>query len=80
MLKISNIDSEISIETEGTMIEIIADIAACLHYLHVQICSDNLFMGREFEKIMRDPEFLDHIFNPCEGDAEVVENNRGDKK
>lgn len=71
-IEINQHEGELMVQTYGSLTEIMSDLGAVLHSMHVKICNENIFLGRDFERIFRDPEFLDFVFNPNEDDAELL--------
>lgn len=71
-IEINQHEGELRVQTYGSLTEIMSDLGAVLHSMHVKICNENVFAGRDFERIFRDPEFLDFVFKPDEGDAEIL--------
>lgn len=62
----------------GTLPEILSDLGTTIHVLHVRLCKENLFLGLEFEKAVKDPEFWELIFKTREEDAEIFK--KGDSE
>lgn len=79
MLKFESVGDEITIETEGAFADIMLDVAAFLHYLHADICKHSFLAGMEFEKLMRDPEYIDMIFKAYKGDADQEEETENEQ-
>lgn len=62
----------------GSLPEILSDLGTTIHVLHVRLCKENLFLGLEFEKAVKDPKFWELIFKTREEDAEMFA--KGEKK
>ena len=72
-IEVNQHEGELMIETRGKLSEIIGDLGAVIHAIHVKACNDDIFVGREIERIFRDPEFYDLLFRPSKDDAEILE-------
>ena len=72
MIKYIHDNGHLELETEGTFVELLAESMEFLHVLHVRMCNDNLALGFEFERLMKEPDVLDEIFKPREGDSAFI--------
>lgn len=74
MLKfeINRHEGELMIETHGNLPEVISDLGAVIHSIHVKVCNDDIFFGRELERVFRDPGFWDIVFKPNKEDAALL--------
>lgn len=71
-IEVNQHEGELMIETHGTLPEIVSDLGAVIHAIHVKACNDDIFVGREFERVFRDPEFHNLVFRPNKDDAELL--------
>lgn len=71
-IEVNRDEGEMMVQVRGNLPEVISDLGAVIHSIHVKACSDDLFVGREFERIFRDPEFWDDVFEPKKHDAEIL--------
>lgn len=71
-IEVNQHEGELMIETRGTLPEILSDLGAVIHAIHVKACNDDIFVGREFERVFRDPEFHNLVFRPGKNDAEIL--------
>lgn len=71
-IEINQHEGEIMVQACGNLPEIISDLGAVMHTLHVKLCNENIFLGKDFERIFHDPEFLDFVFKPNEDDAKIL--------
>lgn len=71
-IEVNQHEGELMIETHGTLPEIVSDLGAVIHAIHVKACNDDIFVGREFERVFRDPEFHNLVFRPGKNDAEIL--------
>ena len=71
-IEVNQHEGELMIETRGTLPEIVSDLGAVIHAIHVDACNKNIFLGREFERTFRDSEFWDLVFRPNKDDAELL--------
>lgn len=71
-IEVNQHEGELMIETRGTLPEIVSELGAVIHAIHVKACNDDIFVGREFERVFRDPEFCDLVFKPNKDDAELL--------
>lgn len=71
---------KIELEVEGNLLGTIAEIGNLVHLIHVKTSKQNLFSGREFERMMREPEFWDEVFRTRDSDQEIAEMNSRPKK
>lgn len=71
-IEVNQHEGELMIETRGTLPEIVSDLGAVIHAIHVKACNDDIFVEREFERVFRDPEFHNLVFRPGKNDAEIL--------
>lgn len=71
-IEVNRHKGEMTVQVRGNLPEVISDLGAVIHAIHVKACSDDIFVGREFERIFRDPEFWDDIFKPNKADAGIL--------
>lgn len=71
-IEINQHEGELNVEVRGNLPEIISDLGAVIHSIHVKACNNDIFLGREFERVFRDPEFHNLVFRPNKDDAELL--------
>ena len=71
---------EAFIEIEGNLIENMADLAFIIHAMHVLLSNSNIFMGRTFERFLKDPEFWDKVFKPSSEDEYIIKASKGESE
>ena len=71
-IEVNQHEGKLMIETRGTLPEIVSDLGAVIHAIHVDACNKNIFLGREFERVFRDPEFHNLVFRTYKDDAELL--------
>lgn len=71
-IEVNQHEGELMVEVQGSLPEISADLGTVIHAIHVDACNKNIFLGREFERTFRDPEFWDLVFRPGKDDAEIL--------
>lgn len=71
-IEINQHEGVLHIEVQGNLPEITADLGTAIHAIHVKACNDDIFVGREFERVFRDPEFHNLVFRPNKDDAELL--------
>lgn len=75
-IEVNKNEDKLMIETRGTLPEIVSDLGAVIHAIHVKACNDDIFVGREFERVFRDPEFHNLVFRPNKDDAEILASSK----
>ena len=65
-------DEESIIEIEGSLTDNLADLAFIIHAMHVLLSNSNIFMGRMFERFLKNPEFWDQVFKPSPEDEYII--------
>ena len=73
MIEFTNKDGYITCHIEGTIIDVLGELAKVIHVIHVRISYQDLRAGRAFEAAFKDPEFIEEIFKPDENDRELLE-------
>lgn len=62
----------------GSFPDIISELGTLVHVLHIRLCKRDLFLGLEFEKTMKNPEFWELVLRAREGDAEIFKKGDGE--
>lgn len=70
-------DKEPELEIEGNLLDTVAEVTFLIHWIHVLLSSQNIFLGRIFERALRDPDFMDKVFKPCSEDENILKGTRG---
>ena len=73
MIEFTNKDGYITYHIQGSIIDVLAELAKMIHVIHVKISYHDLRAGRALEVAFKDPEFIEEIFKPDENDRELLE-------
>lgn len=68
------------IEIEGSLTDNLADLAFIIHAMHVLLSNSNIFMGRMFERFLKNPEFWDQVFEPSPEDEYIIKASKREGK
>ena len=70
-------DKEPELEIEGNLEDTLVEVMFLIHWIHVMLSSQNIFMGQLFESYFRSPDFMDRVFKPCSEDENILKGTRG---